>query len=350
MTRTTLVLRAVVALLMGSSLAVGASLAMQKDPPRLPVAPFEQPTSTEAPVTATTLASPDPTLGPRPLPPDPPLPPPNIPSDARVVVSPHGIVTTVLQPQGSGWLVRTPCGNTASLGSGHPVVNTAIVLDPGHGGDEPGATAPDQSIDEAKLNLAVAKETAASLEMQGYSVLLTRPSNYRVTLESRAAVVNALKPKAFVSIHHNADADSPRDTPGTETYYQHASADSKRLAGLIYEEVFRTLSIYHPGWVGDRDAGAKYRLGSSGDDYYGVLRRTQGVPAALAELAFISNQNEADLLRTAEVQRVEGDAVARGIIRFLTTTDPGSGFVQGYARTSPAGPGGGSQGCVDPRL
>ncbi|HUS61572.1 MAG TPA: N-acetylmuramoyl-L-alanine amidase, partial [Acidimicrobiales bacterium] len=305
---------------------------------------------TELTATTTTLASPDPTLGPRDVPPDPPLPPPSISSDARVVVSPRGIVTTVLKPEGSGWQVRTPCGNTASLASGKGIVNTAIVLDPGHGGDEPGATSPDKSLSEAKLNLAVAKEAAASLEMQGYSVLLTRTSDYRITLESRAAVVNALKPKAFVSIHHNADADSPRDTPGTETYYQNASADSKRLAGLVYEEVYRTLSIYHPGWIGDRDAGVKYRLNSSGDDYYGILRRTKGVPSTLAELAFISNQNEADLLRTPEVQRVEGDAVARGSIRYLTTSDPGSGFVQGYARSSPAGPGGGGQGCVDPRL
>jgi hypothetical protein len=50
------------------------------------------------------------------------------------------------------------------------------------------------------------------------------------------------------------------------------------------------------------------------------------------------------------VQAVEGQAVARGIVRYLTTKDPGSGFVTPYDRTEPAGPGGGSSGCTDPPL
>jgi hypothetical protein len=127
------------------------------------------------------------------------------------------------------------------------------------------------------------------------------------------------------------------------------AAESKRLSGLIFEEIVAALRPYNVAWVGDTDAGAKYRQGSTGDDYYAVLRQTKGVVASLAELAFINNAPEAELLARADVQKVEGEAVARGIIRYLTTSDPGSGFTQPYARTTPAG-GGGKTNCTDPAL
>jgi len=178
----------------------------------------------------------------------------------------------------------------------------------------------------------------------------TRTGDYRITLGARAGIVQALRPRAFVSVHHNAEPDGPRAGPGTETYYQIASPESKRLAGLIYEEVVKALASYPIAWVADTDAGAKYRRNVAGDDYYGILRRTQGVPSSLAELAFVSNPAEESLVSRPEVQQVEGEALARGILRFLNTADPGSGFVEPYPRDSPAGGGGGASGCVDPPL
>jgi N-acetylmuramoyl-L-alanine amidase len=153
-----------------------------------------------------------------------------------------------------------------------------------------------------------------------------------------------------VSIHHNAEPDGPRDGPGTETYYQIASPESKRLAGLIYEEAVRALSAYQVPWVADLDAGAKYRLNDQGGDYYAMLRRPAPVVSVLAELAFVSNPPEAELISRPDVQQAEGQAVARGIVRYLTTDDPGSGYVTPYPRTEPAGGGGGPGGCTDPPL
>ncbi len=103
-------------------------------------------------------------------------------------------------------------------------------------------------------------------------------------------------------------------------------------------------------WAADRDAGAKYRPSSEGGDYYGILRRTAGVPAVLSEAAFISNGPEERLLADPAFQRAEARALTEAIVRFVTTDDPGSGFVEPYPRTQPAGPGGGSDGCVDPAL
>ena len=230
-----------------------------------------------------------------------------------------------------------------------PVGPVTVVLDPGHGGNEPGAIGPNKLTEKA-LNLAVVGHARAALARAGVAVEVTRADDYRVTLETRAAIVHALEPKAFVSVHHNAEPDGPRATPGSETYYQVASPASRRLSGIVYEEVVKALSAYPLDWAADTDAGAKYRRNSSGDDYYGILRRTQGVPATLAELAFVSNPPEADLLARPDVQAVEGEAVARGVIRYLTTSDPGSGFVEPYPRSTPAGSGGGSSGCVDPPL
>ena len=269
-----------------------------------------------------------------------------------------GVVMAVDALQG-GWAhVLTPCENRlwVKTADGTITKTADIVIDPGHGGPEPGAVGPG-GLTERELNLAVARMTVDALAAEGVTAVLARNGDYRQTLASRVAVARAMEPKAFISIHHNAAPDESRPGPGSETYYQIGksvpparSAESKRLAGLIYEEVVKALSAFQADWVADRDAGAKYRLGDSGDDYYGILRRSaaDGVLANLIELAFVSNPSEEALLKRDDVRRAEAGAVARGIIRWLRTPDPGSGFVVPYPRTEPAGGGGGTTGCVDP--
>jgi len=273
------------------------------------------------------------------------------PAVATAVVTSGGIVVPVISRSGDGWTVRTPCNATVTLdrARGRSAGAPVIVLDPGHGGAEPGAVSPD-GLAESGINLAVALHAQTALEAAGVKALLTRTGDYEVTLATRSELARSVAPKALVSIHHNAEPDGPRDTPGAETYYQIGSADSKRLAGLVYEEVVRAMSQYRVAWVADRDAGAKYRPGSNGD-YYAMLRQPGKVVSVLAELAFISNPAEAELIARADVQRVEGQAVARGIVRYLSTRDPGSGFVEPYPRPAPpSSPGGLGRGCRDPQL
>jgi len=258
-----------------------------------------------------------------------------------------------------GWAhVITPCENRlwVNLADGRIEKTADIVIDAGHGGPESGAVGPG-GLKEKDLNFAVAQMAVEALAAEGIKAVLARTGDYRQTLGSRVAVATALDPTAFVSIHHNAAPDENRATPGTETYYQtgkdvpaERKAASKRLAGLIYEEVFKALSAYQADWAADRDAGTKYRLGDSGNDYYGVLRISAigGVVGVLAELAFVTNPTEETLLQRDDVRRVEANAVARAITRFLRTNDPGTGFIEPYPRTEPAGGGGGTQGCVDP--
>ncbi len=253
-----------------------------------------------------------------------------------------------------GWArVLSPCENRfwAKLADGQADRSAEVVIDPGHGGSEPGAVGPG-GLTEKELNLDVARLTVEALRAEGISAALTRPFDYRVTIASRVAVAAALHPKAFVSIHHNAEPDVEMERPGSETFYQFNSAESKRLSGLVYDEIVKALSAFSAEWKGDRDAGAKYRLSDSGGDYYGILRRSgeAGLVASLAELGFISNPSEEALLQRDDVRQAEAGAVARALVRFLRSDDPGSGFTEPYPRAAPAGPGGGVTGCVDPLM
>jgi N-acetylmuramoyl-L-alanine amidase len=259
------------------------------------------------------------------------------------------VVLPVRAAHADGTFTATsPCGSTVTV-AGTPLVGAHVVLDPGHGGGETGAVGPSGGQEKA-VNLAVAREAQRRLEALGATVVLTRTEDYRITLATRAAIATALQPALFVSIHHNADPDGPRAGPGTETYFQLASPESRRAAGLVYEELVSAFSAYDIAWVGDTDAGAKYRAARDGGDYYGILRRSAGVPAVLVEAAFISNPPEEQLLADPAFQAVEAEAVAEAVVRYVTTGDPGSGFVEPYPRTQPAGPGGGADGCVDPPL
>jgi N-acetylmuramoyl-L-alanine amidase len=312
--------------------------------PTVSTAPASTTTTTVGPTTTTTTPKP-PSIVPgvhvdwAPIDPNGP---------AKAVVTPTGIVLPVVSQSGDRYVVTTPCSNQATV-TGTPLAGANVVIDPGHGGEESGAVGP-TGLTEKEVNLAIALDVKAILESQGATVVLTRTADYRITLLTRGAIATALAPQAFVSIHHNAEPDGPFNGPGNETYYQIASADSKRLAGLVWEEVHTAFSTYKVAWEADTDAGAKYRLASAGGDYYGILKRTAGVAAVLSEAAFITDAPEEQLLRQDDFRQAEALAISRAVVRFLGTPDPGSGYTTPYPRTEPAGSGGGSTGCEDPAL
>jgi N-acetylmuramoyl-L-alanine amidase len=270
-------------------------------------------------------------------------------SGPGALVTPNNVIVPVVGGGPGGWTVTTPCGARAQIASGTHVPAVDVVLDPGHGGREPGALGP-KGMKEKDLNLAVARVAQRVLEQRGFRVLLTRTGDQQVTLGTRAAIALSTGARAFVSVHHNAEPDGPSSKPGTETWYQHASPEAKRLGGLVYEEVLAALARYpNVAWVADTDAGAKIRRNSAGDDYYGILRRSAGVPGVLSEAAFITNAPEEDLLAQVDVQEAEATAIANGVQRFLTTDAPGSGFTEAYPRPTPP-PSSGSGRCDETPL
>ncbi|MGH9226076.1 MAG: N-acetylmuramoyl-L-alanine amidase family protein [Acidimicrobiales bacterium] len=276
------------------------------------------------------------------------------PAEVKVLASPRGVVVPVLERGDHGWKVSTPCGREAIVPGGTPVQQVAVVIDPGHGGYDPGAVGPN-GLRESALNLAVSLEAKAVLEREGVSVVLTRSDDHGMNLANRAKLAVALGAKVFVSVHHNAAATATSSVPGSEAYYQHDSEDSKRLAGLLYEDMVDALSAFPVRWV-SIGAGATWRSRArDGDDYYAMVRLPKPVPATLVELAYLSNPAEAALLARPETVGVEGEAVARGILRFLRTDEPGTGFTPGgqmAPRPRPRGGGGGvgEDPCDDPQL
>ena len=100
-----------------------------------------------------------------------------------------------------------------------------IMLDPGHGGKDPGTTA--NTIQESLFTMQMAKKVAAALEAQGFTVILTRTKDTYIPLQERPLMANAQKADLFISLHANANANSA--IQGLETYYLD-SAKSKDAA------------------------------------------------------------------------------------------------------------------------
>jgi len=276
-----------------------------------------------------------------------------LPSSYRgAAATPTGVVVPVLGTSADGWQVGTPCGRTASVRNVRALTGT-VVLDAGHGGKETGAIGP-LGHKESDLNAAVVAHARRALQAAGISAVLTRTGDYRIGIAPRGAIVGAVKPRAVVSIHHNASSSEVRDTPGTEIFHQAVganAAESRRLAGLLYEEVTATLARYDvTGWAATRLAGVKPRRNAAGHDFYGMLRRTRGTPTALVEVGFLSHEVEERLYARPAVQQAVGEAVARGVVRFVTTTDPGRGFVDPPRLADDNRSGGGTENCQDPPL
>jgi N-acetylmuramoyl-L-alanine amidase len=179
-------------------------------------------------------------------------------------------------------------------------------------------------LQEKDVNLDIARRISAAL--RSARVIITRDGDFVAGLTYRTHIASAVGAQLFVSVHNNAQADTGSEHPGTETYYQHESESSRRLAGLTYEELRRVLDGFHVSWRSARDPGAKPRVNERGSDYYGVLR-TSTVPAVITEGVYIDNPPEEALLRREDIRDDMALALSRAITRYLTTDDSGSGFV-----------------------
>lgn len=179
---------------------------------------------------------------------------------------------------------------------------SCVVIDPGHGGSDPGAVGP-SGLKEKDVNLDIAWKVTEILRQQGVEVILTREDDYDVGLLPRAQLANDWGATAFVSIHSNASTN--RSVGGTSTYTYVPSGQQRDerlyLAQLLQEEMVGAL------WL--RDIGVL-------QENFSVLRNTW-MPAALCEVAFISNPDEEQLLASDDFRQRAAEAIARGITRFL---------------------------------
>lgn len=171
-----------------------------------------------------------------------------------------------------------------------------IVIDPGHGGDDPGAVG--NGLHEAHVNLAVAKLLAQHLPTPDYEVILTRESDVFVGLSKRVEIANTSKAKLFVSLHCNAV--SLIDVNGFEVLHHAKSTFGQKLAKSIHQSAKSMFPT---------DRGVKERSDL-------CVLRTTGCPAVLVEMGFISNEKDAKLLASPEFHLCLAKAIARGIVTY----------------------------------
>jgi N-acetylmuramoyl-L-alanine amidase len=169
-----------------------------------------------------------------------------------------------------------------------------VVVDPGHGGRDPGARAV-TGHSEKWINLSVAKKLAAVLEKRGYDVRLTRTKDVFVELNRRAAIANQVGADLFVSIH--ADACGTPSVRGSSVYIcRGASPRSGALAGALVRAL--------------KNAPLPARGLRRAD--FRVLVRTR-CPAVLVECGFLTNRTDARLLLNRSVQDRIVETLADGI-------------------------------------
>lgn len=200
-----------------------------------------------------------------------------------------------------------------------------VVLDPGHGGIDPGAIGP-TGVQEKIVVLAIARHAADRLRQRGVNVRLTRDDDRTVSLQERCDIANNFGANCFVSIHVNSTTNTLAE--GTEVYY---CADPKSAEGFtLATYLSQSLSGVGTGQTSvfgvdleeipatAQEAEQLRNRGVKAARFY-VLRHTI-MPAALVEVAFLSNPKEEGLLESPTFQEQAGEAIARGICAYLGVT------------------------------
>lgn len=173
-----------------------------------------------------------------------------------------------------------------------------LALDPGHGGEDPGAVFGD--LKEKTICLAIAKETARLCALNGHIPILTRTMDEFVSLDDRCEIANSWEADFFLSIHCNADPDPDEpgmpEATGSEIFIFPGSK-ARRFA----EKTVLAIQRFFPGrkFRGIKTAG------------FAVLRYTK-MPAALVEVAFIDTQESVKLAHW-QTQKKIAEALAWAI-------------------------------------
>ncbi len=199
-------------------------------------------------------------------------------------------------PEVGGYHILTICGSTGDI----------IVIDPGHGGSDPGACNSKMGLREKDITLDISKRMAEILNKRGWKVYLTRHTDTDLTypgspdadeLQARSDVANNCNASVFISIHCNASTNSSL-SGSSYHWWKHSDKEIARaLEGSLGEN------------IGTRDKGTRR------DKFY-VLSHSK-VPSCLVETAFLSNPRDAGLLASAAYRQKIAEKLASAITLFF---------------------------------
>ena len=176
-----------------------------------------------------------------------------------------------------------------------PSRNYTVVIDPGHGGIDPGSIGYKTKVKESELNLKLSKMLAEKLEQAGINVVMTREDENALAegsgksfkkkdMELRKEIIKKIRPNMVISIHHNSY--TKHHLRGAQVFYDKTSDISKEIADCIQSEFLSNLT-----------KSAKF---TSPGDYY-MLKCTYA-PSVIVECGFLSNEEEEKLLLTEDYQ------------------------------------------------
>ena len=185
-----------------------------------------------------------------------------------------------------------------------------VVLDPGHGGNDPGKVGAN-SVKEKDVNLQIAMKTKKLLENEGVRVIMTRDKDQDLAgdsdhnrkvqdMKARVKLINDAMPALTVSIHQNSYQDPA--VKGAQVFYYSHSKEAERAAEILKQALLTV-----------EESGTREK--KAADSYY-LLKKTE-VPVVIVECGFLSNPEEAKRLTDSAYQKELAKAVAKGILTCL---------------------------------
>lgn len=206
---------------------------------------------------------------------------------------------------------ESSAGKSGTAGENGTGQTGVIVIDCGHGGDDPGMIG-SSGINEKVLNLVYGKKLKELLEAQGYQVVMTREtedglydaqkSNKKAQdMQRRVAIITESKPLLAVSIHQNSYPDA--SVAGPQVFYYEHSTEGEKLAKAIQDAMNTELNIARP------------RVQKGNTSYY-ILKRSEAV-TVIVECGFLSNPAEEAKLQEEDYQDMVAKAVCDGILDYL---------------------------------
>lgn len=188
-----------------------------------------------------------------------------------------------------------------------------VMLDPGHGGYDPGAVSA-QGVYEKEINLEIARKVKEMLIPSGIEVFMTREEDLdyvpngikgrrtkkQMDLNHRIEMAKEEKADIFVSLHVNATKTG--NNSGAETFYDYKSEPGKQLAELIQQELIKI-------------NGMNCRIAKPGDFY--IIKNTS-MPAVIVEVGYLSSTKEQKRLQQSWYQEQLARAIAKGIANYFS--------------------------------
>jgi N-acetylmuramoyl-L-alanine amidase len=268
-------------------------------------------------------------------------------------LTPHGLIEDIKFEQGDGFIkfrfktkdnlpmdaIRN--GNLLNIKVKTYVERTVktIVIDPGHGGEDPGATY--NGVQEKDIVLKASKNLAAKLRNKGFNIIMTRTDDVFIPLKDRTKIADSARADLFVSVHCNA-APNKREMEGAETYFLSAARsdwartveatensairfEAKEGSGLseldyILNDLAQTQFLEESQQAGiciQESMVQKcdlYNRGLKQANFY-VLRLNY-MPAVLVEIAFITHSEDRKKLLNNKFLENTCDAIAEGILAY----------------------------------